>query len=118
MRDAGTPARSGSFNPASRAAHGRSRTGRLLEPKTGTLSMTIQAMLRGIAFVAADQVHVQLAHDVAQRPDVDLLHPVGTLQGLAGAVELGAQLVRVDRGAGAGRDATNLAVAAHARRDE
>jgi glycerol-3-phosphate O-acyltransferase len=26
---------------------GRSRTGRLLEPKTGTLSMTIQAMLRG-----------------------------------------------------------------------
>lgn len=28
---------------------GRSRTGRLLEPKTGTLSMTIQAMLRGIS---------------------------------------------------------------------
>ncbi|MGL9769502.1 MAG: glycerol-3-phosphate 1-O-acyltransferase PlsB [Sodalis sp. (in: enterobacteria)] len=27
---------------------GRSRTGRLLEPKTGTLTMTIQAMLRGI----------------------------------------------------------------------
>lgn len=26
---------------------GRSRTGRLLEPKTGTLSMTLQAMLRG-----------------------------------------------------------------------
>ncbi len=26
---------------------GRSRTGRLLDPKTGTLSMTIQAMLRG-----------------------------------------------------------------------
>ncbi|MCP6612758.1 1-acyl-sn-glycerol-3-phosphate acyltransferase, partial [Klebsiella pneumoniae] len=26
---------------------GRSRTGRLLAPKTGTLSMTIQAMLRG-----------------------------------------------------------------------
>ena len=26
---------------------GRSRTGRLLEPKTGTLSMTIRAMLRG-----------------------------------------------------------------------
>lgn len=27
---------------------GRSRTGRLLEPKTGTLSMTLQAMLRGL----------------------------------------------------------------------
>ncbi len=26
---------------------GHSRTGRLLDPKTGTLSMTIQAMLRG-----------------------------------------------------------------------
>ncbi|WP_164098480.1 hypothetical protein, partial [Serratia marcescens] len=26
---------------------GRSRTGRLLDPKTGTLSMTVQAMLRG-----------------------------------------------------------------------
>lgn len=26
---------------------GRSRTGRLLDPKTGTLSMTIRAMLRG-----------------------------------------------------------------------
>ncbi len=28
---------------------GRSRTGRLLDPKTGTLSMTIQTMLRGIS---------------------------------------------------------------------
>ncbi|MGV3345281.1 glycerol-3-phosphate 1-O-acyltransferase PlsB [Enterobacteriaceae bacterium LUAb1] len=27
---------------------GRSRTGRLLDPKTGTLSMTLQAMLRGV----------------------------------------------------------------------
>src|SRR2546427_149965 len=46
-----------------------------------------------ISVMAADHVEVQLAHDVAQRADVDLLHPVGALQGLAGAVELGAQLV-------------------------
>ncbi|KAG1388902.1 hypothetical protein G6F59_015761 [Rhizopus arrhizus] len=43
--------------------------------------------------MAADHVEMQLAHDVAQRADVDLLHAVGALQGLAGAVELGAQLV-------------------------